>query len=150
MTAWGWEVYGHPAPQGSKNAYVRNGRAFLVESSKRLPGWRDAVLHAVRSGKRPEKPFTKVSYVDLSFRFPRPRSHYAKDGSIKPGVPTFHTSKPDLDKLIRGVLDALVVAEVLVDDAIVAWISAEKCYVLSDELPGCSIWISVDPDREAA
>ena len=36
-------VPGIPQPQGSKNAYVRGGRAVLVEANKNLPAWRQIV-----------------------------------------------------------------------------------------------------------
>ena len=141
MTGWTWDVYGLPAPQGSKTAYVRNGRASLVESSKELPAWRDSVIYSVRTGKRPTTPLAEPVYVGLEFRFPRPKSHYGKDGGIKPAAVSRHTVKPDLDKLTRGVLDALVIAQVLTDDATVSTIRAEKRYVEARELPGCHICV---------
>ena len=150
MTSWTWDVYGLPAPQGSKTAYVRNGRASLVESSKELPAWRDSVIYSVRSGKRPKTPLAEPVHVGLEFRFPRPKAHYGKDGAIKAGAVDRHTVKPDLDKLTRGVLDALVIAQVLVDDATVSWVFAEKRYVYTDELPGCSILVSVPRRQETA
>lgn len=146
MNHWTWDVYGLPAPQGSKTAYVRNGRASLVESSKELPAWRDSVIYSVRTGKRPKTPLAEPVHVGLEFRFPRPKSHYGKDGGIKPAAASLHTVKPDLDKLIRGVLDALVIAQVLTDDATVSSIFAEKRYVYPSELPGCTILVSL-PDR---
>lgn len=37
---------GSPSAQGSKNAYLRGGKVALVESSKGLPAWRQAVTQA--------------------------------------------------------------------------------------------------------
>lgn len=41
------------------------------------------------------------------FFMPRPKSHFAKDGSRKAKTPHFHTSKPDLDNLVKAVMDAI-------------------------------------------
>jgi len=121
---------GVPAPQGSKT-HVGGGR--LVESSRRVGPWRDTVrAAAIRAlGGRP--PRTGPLEVWLRFIMPRPKSHLRRgraqtDGwRLLPFAPRQHTGKPDVDKLVRAVLDALTGA-CWCDDAQVVAVHGEKGY----------------------
>ena len=112
-------VYGMPAPQGSKSFKgMRGGHAILVESSKKVKPWRDSVAWAaVESGEKYAGPVA----VSIDFYLPRPTS--------TPKRVTVPAKKPDIDKLIRSTLDALVTAGVIEDDARVVTISAAKLFV---------------------
>lgn len=102
-------VNGLPAPQGSKRAFVVGGRARMVESSGKVKGWRQDIAHrgarawldADFNGPA-EGPFA----VHVTFYLPRPKSHTGAKG-LKPSAPRFPCGKPDADKLLRAVLDAL-------------------------------------------
>lgn len=91
-------VPGHPAPQGSKQAFVRGKRAVLVEVSKRVKPWREAVQDAaITHGCQPlDGPVS----VKLTFLMPRPKAMPKKANLTM-------IQKPDSDKLARAVLDAL-------------------------------------------
>ena len=91
-------VPGHPAPQGSKQAFVRGKRAVLVEVSKRVKPWREAVQDAaITHGCQPlEGPVS----VKLTFLMPRPKAMPKKANLTM-------IQKPDADKLARAVLDGL-------------------------------------------
>jgi Holliday junction resolvase RusA-like endonuclease len=68
--------------------------------------------------------------VETSFVFQRPKS--------LPKKVWLNTKRPDLDKLIRAVLDGL--ANVIIpDDAQVISISSEKRYADGPEMPGAEI-----------
>lgn len=99
-------VYGTPAPQGSKRAFVRGGRAMLVESSAKVAPWRADVKAAAleHMGERP--PIEGPVRLVITFLFDRPKSHIGKRG-VLPSAPRAHTVRPDLDKLSRATLDAL-------------------------------------------
>jgi Holliday junction resolvase RusA-like endonuclease len=71
--------------------------------------------------------------VELAFTFARPRGHFGRRGGLRLSAPTRHAVRPDLDKLVRAVLDALVGAGVIRDDAQVAELHASKRY---GEWPG--------------
>lgn len=117
------EVFGVPAPQGSKSAYVRGGHANVVESKG--PGrashaaWRQAVATAARDWQAEhhqgliDEPVT----VLIDFYLPKPKS--------TPKKVTHPAKKPDLDKLVRSVLDA-VTGVVLADDSRVVRLVASK------------------------
>lgn len=140
---------GQPAPQGSKRHV---GRGILVESSKKLPAWRDAVTtaahqaHLEHADNEPE-PFTGPTRVTIEFRFHRPAAHYGTGrnaGALKAAAAALPCTRatPDLDKLSRGVLDALTTAGVLIDDAQVAQLTARKVYVERGDWTGATITVA--------
>lgn len=98
---------GAPAPQGSKR-YVGNGR--MIESSPHVKPWRDKVRAKAQHAHNGP---AIIGAVDVRIRFwmPRPTYHYGTGrnaGRIKPQyVDAEHITKPDLDKLVRAVLDAI-------------------------------------------
>lgn len=127
-------VPGIPAPQGSKRHV---GRGILVESSKTLRPWRldvTTIAQAAHHG-----PPLRCARVHIVFAFPRPKSHYRTGRhahELKPNAPRWHTSRPDIDKLERAILDALVAAGVLQDDSCVVLLTAHKTY---SHQPGATI-----------
>jgi len=134
-------VYGLPAPQGSKRAFVVKGRAMMVESSKAVKPWRSAVEQAVMLAFPPGGRHDPIIcrgpvHLDVTFTMPRPKS--AKTGA-RP------STRPDLDKLLRSTKDALKTAGVYEDDGRVVSVIAQKYFVedQSDEkvlsLPGAVI-----------
>lgn len=121
-------VPGRPAPQGSKR-HVGNG--ILVESSKALAPWRTTVAwHAAQVYRA--APLDGALTVQVEFVMPRPKSLPKR----QPTPP--HTKKPDTDKLIRGVLDALT-GVVWRDDSQINDLHPTKRYAELDEQPGARI-----------
>jgi crossover junction endodeoxyribonuclease RusA len=80
------------------------------------------------SGQR----FSGPVAVALAFRMPRPKSS-------KPGQPA--DKRPDLDKLVRAVLDALTSAGMYEDDARVVDLRASKQLSEPGTSPG--VWVTV-------
>lgn len=121
---------GTPAPQGSKRGFSQIGstRVQLVESSKNLKPWREDVRKAAATAAI-EQGWTAPGAVavGLTFWMPRPKSHPKTRRTI-------HSSRPDADKLTRGVLDALTASGVITDDSTVVKVSAVKAYVHPPEL----------------
>ena len=108
-------VFGAPAPQGSKRHV---GSGILVESSKRCKPWREAVhWAAVESKARVRGPVE----VTMIFTLPKPQSAPKRRR-------TWPDRRPDLDKLQRSTLDALVSAGAIEDDARVVAIRAAKVF----------------------
>ncbi len=115
-----FSVTGQPVPQGSMK--VINGHVIHTRGSA-LAAWRSAIaLEARRAGAFPTRaPIT----LNMTFVVTKPRT-------VKRDNPTV---PPDLDKLVRGALDALT-AIAYVDDAQVIELTAKKIY---GEYPGVSI-----------
>lgn len=132
------EVRGIPAPQGSK---TRLAHGAMVESGrKKVDPWRAAV----RAEAQRVLDGTHSAYMDkaipiamsIDFRLPRPAS--------APKRVKLPAKRPDLDKLARSVLDALVEASAIGDDSQVTCLQLTKTYA-SDLAPvGALIEITMD------
>lgn len=128
-------VPGRPVPQGSKRAFVQGGRAIMRESAgDKLSTYRGDICRAAREvmGAFEDPPYQGAVYVGLEFRFPRPRSHYRTGRNaelLRDNAPSHLTRPPDIDKLSRAVLDALMFAGVFHDDGQVVSLIARKYYV---------------------
>ena len=125
-------VPGVPQPQGSKQAFIRGTRAVLVEANKKLPSWRQSVTDALEAANVGCEPLEGAVDVTLTFFMPKPKSVTR----LLPSV------KPDLDKLIRAILDAGTKAGIYNDDSQVVEIVANKFYS-SPELP-TGVLITID------
>lgn len=125
-------VIGDPAPQGSKRAFVRGGKAVIVEDAKGHKDWRQAVTSQVLQQlvAYPEhEPMTGAIDIELVFRMRRPKTVTRRHPYVA----------PDLDKLCRAVFDSLTNAGVWRDDCHVCNLTARKEY--TDFSPG--VWIYV-------
>ena len=110
-------AYGEPGAQGSKR-FVRTtaaGKGVMIESSAKVAPWRQDVKNAAEavldSLGRPS-PFQGAVALKMVFSFLRPPS-------VKRAKRPWPSVYPDLDKLARGVLDALKAAGVIKDDCLV-------------------------------
>lgn len=114
-------VRGTPAPQGSKR-HVGNG--VMVESSKHLRPWRDAVrTDAAKAMKESGMPvYGCPLWLDMVFTTTRPKGHYGTGRNahlIRAAAPDRPAGTPDLSKLARSTEDALKDAGVIRDDALI-------------------------------
>jgi Holliday junction resolvase RusA-like endonuclease len=149
-------VYGTPAPQGSKKigSAGRHGagaRAILVESSKKVAPWREAVKWAVIRVRGGNPPLDGPLVLRIVFTLAKPQSAPKKRT-------TYPDRKPDLDKLLRSTMDALVQGGAIADDArAVEFERVAKVFPSEDvdalEVPGAVIEIrsairSADADSE--
>ena len=125
-------VYGLPAPQGSKRHV---GKGVMVESSKAVKPWREAVVWAMRqeiAQHRDWCPLTGALEASMVFSFARPKGHFGtgrNTGVLKPSAPARPAVMPDLSKLARSTEDAITTAGGYEDDALlVAYRRLEKRY----------------------
>ena len=128
-------VPGRPIPQGSMKAFVRGNRAHLTSDNPALKDWRAAVgFYALKAGAELiEGPIR----VDVAFTLQRPKGHFrtGRNASLlRDSAPELPTTKPDVDKLLRAVLDALT-GICFIDDAQVTQVNATKSYALRGEIP---------------
>ena len=136
-----FRVNGTPAPQGSKR-HVGGGR--MVESSRAVGPWREAVRaeaqrEANRLGWFETACFETVPVsVVLVFILPRPKSHFTSKGALTKSAPAY-PRRPDLDKLVRAVLDGLTAGGVVADDSQVTSLDAAKVYASNGQIPGVVI-----------
>jgi len=135
MTQVRWMTVGIPAPQGSKR-HVGNG--IMIEQSTSLPAWRNQLIYDIKKAARGVK-FEGGINVTLDFRFPRLKSHY-RTGKyshiLRDDAPLYKITKPDIDKIIRAVMDSMTLSGVIKDDANCYLIMSRKMYCNPDEQPG--------------
>lgn len=145
MSSLQFRVYGTPAPQGSKRHI---GKGVMIESSKKVKPWRANVVDAARQAVDLTGHLAYAGPVTLraEFIFARPKSHYGTGRNsdvLKASAPTWVTSHHlgDIDKLVRSTCDALVTAQVIVDDAIIVELDKVKKRYTSGphDLPGALI-----------
>jgi Holliday junction resolvase RusA-like endonuclease len=139
-------VPGVPVPQGSLRAFTRNGHAWATSDNPRTRPWKAAVtseaaqIVEAAGLANPAYEHRPVA-VAITFRFPRPRGHFGKRGLL-PSAPAQMTTMPDIDKLVRAVLDALT-GIVWRDDAQVVVLDIRKVYQREGEELATSIdvWV---------
>lgn len=124
------EVFGDPAPQGSKRVF--NGRVVEAAGQK-LKVWRKAIADACL-------PFTDQNIwlgpirLEVDFYLARPKT-------VKQNKRPFPIVPPDLDKLIRAVGDGIGQSEMIWgDDSQIVELSGSKHYA-DDRDPGAIIRI---------
>jgi crossover junction endodeoxyribonuclease RusA len=121
-------IVGEPAPQGSKR-HVGNG--VMIEASKKVKPWRKAVADQIAKAFaiQGESRFEGAVEIEQIFLL-------AKPASVRRELPTV---PPDLDKLERGLFDALTLTKIWTDDSLVVVSRARKVYAKDGEPTGVFI-----------
>lgn len=139
-------VIGVPGAQGSKAfkgmVKSKSGRMVprLIESSKKVAPWRDAVAAAVASANTGGIYFDDAVRLTVTFIMPR-------KGEPK-GWTRHHTRAPDLDKLVRSTCDAMKTSGAWRDDCLVVELVAKKVSAEEGEPSGARIIIESLPPKE--
>ena len=119
---------GLPVPQGSTKSYVVNGHVVTAHDAKGLAQWRQIVAFQAQSlGATILDGPVRISLV---FTLQRPKT--------LPKRIQYPAKRPDLDKLIRSVLDAITHI-LIVDDSQVVDIFAVKLYATPSVGPGVKV-----------
>lgn len=141
-----FDVIGMPGPQGSKRHV---GRGVMIESSRKVKPWREAVVWAAREEMHlspPETPSGTMGtiypldqplWLSMVFTLPKPASAPKRRR-------TWPDRKPDISKLARSTEDALTDAGLIRDDArIVEYVRLAKVFPGEDpdalDVPGVRI-----------
>ena len=129
-------VNGIPKAQPRPRAFARGGRARVYDPST-AEGWKGQIAMAMKS-MRPSIPIDNPVEMQVDFYLPRPqRLMKAKD----PGGVIPHTAKPDIDNLLKAVMDCITQIGVWKDDTQVAKITSTKYYHAKIGRPGALIRI---------
>ena len=126
-------VEGVPVPQGSFR-HVGNGR--IISANPKLNTWRDTIATQIAQ-QTPHRLIDAPIRLQLVFTLPRPKS-------VSIGRRAVPTTKPDLDKLVRAVMDAISLeryCQVIKDDSLVTDLHAAKRYA-DHTNPGVTIMIT--------
>jgi Holliday junction resolvase RusA-like endonuclease len=117
-------ILGTPTPQGRPRFNFRTKSAYYPEKTK--IALRLAKTAVARAHEGPV--VAGALRVEIVFVFARPVSHFGPDGMVRASfVGATHTVKPDLDNLVKLVLDSMNNI-VYTDDKQVTEIAARKVY----------------------
>ncbi|MCA9817082.1 MAG: RusA family crossover junction endodeoxyribonuclease [Cyanobacteria bacterium HKST-UBA01] len=142
-------VRGIPRPGGGKiGGYNKQtGKTFVRPDNPRTKFWRQDVVAAAAAQYKGPLLLGPVR-MQYIFVFPRPKSHYGTGKNadkLKVNAPYWHTTKPDLTKIIRSTEDALT-GIVYKDDSQVCDRDERKIYLTSlNDKPGVVISIEELP-----
>lgn len=108
----------------------------MLESSVHVGGWRSVVAWTAHEEYKPAPPLPAgtAAVLVVEFVMPRPKS-LPKKQPTKP-----HTSRPDVDKLLRAIGDALT-GVVWADDGQCVQSVGSKRYAEPGEGPGARIMV---------
>ena len=124
-------VLGEPVPQGSKTVIQQKGRRpRLIEDNPLTGPWRQAVAAAASTAMAGRRPLEGPLELRVTFVFRRPVGHFGTGrnaGRLKASAPLYVPKRPDADKLLRAIGDAIT-AIVCRDDAQLVIVHAEKHY----------------------
>jgi Holliday junction resolvase RusA-like endonuclease len=113
-------IPGIPKPQGSMRAFKAGGHISVVHGNGgELGVWRTAVTTGVAAAWGDQPPLDEPVAILATFHLPRPKSI--------PKRRRWPDRLPDLDKLVRAVLDSMT-GVAIADDARVVSIIARKHY----------------------
>jgi crossover junction endodeoxyribonuclease RusA len=140
-------AFGAPIPKGSTKAFVPKGwtRPIITAANMKTKPWAESVkwaaINSLRSEGIPYASGPVCMYV--TFFMPKPKS------APKHAIPM--VKKPDIDKLLRTVLDALK-GVIWTDDSQVTRVSAAKDYAEDGTMPRAEIRVgraTLGADRAA-
>jgi len=120
------------------------GHAMVKQDNSRTMPWRQEVARTARfvAARTPGAwPTDAPVRLEVAFYLARPQGHYGAKGMR--GAARLHPStKPDIDKLVRSLEDALS-GIVYHDDAQVVELQASKLYALRTDPPRAVVTVTV-------
>lgn len=140
-------VHGAAQPKGNMRGFVVNGHAIVTEGkTSSSKSWQRLVADEAQRHAPAGGPLDGPLVADVVFYLPRPASEPAT-------LATLPDRKPDLDKLLRGLLDSLRNVIITDDARIVDFYRLRKLYSLRPRVE-VAVWQAraedLPPVEEAA
>jgi Holliday junction resolvase RusA-like endonuclease len=107
--------------------FLRGGKPRVYMPTTAAP-WQDRIALAIRPFL-PSSPYVGAVEIDVTFYFARPKGHYGSGknaAALKQNAPRHHTSRTDVDNLLKSLLDAMTHCAVWRDDAQVVTLKVRK------------------------
>lgn len=133
-------ILGSPKSQGRPRA--RNAGKFVqIYDDPKSRKAKQGIIEIIQA-KAPTKPLDCPLQLDLNFYLSRPKGHYRtgrNSGNLKSSAPLLHISRPDIDNLLKLVMDAMT-GVFWRDDSLVCKGTTIKQY---SERPRTEIYIKI-------
>lgn len=129
----GVDIPGKPTGQGSMTLWRAPDGSERAKHPPATVEHRNLMVGLLRQEWGPREPYFGPVSLHAAFYMPRPAAHFGTGRNaeqLKPSAPAFPVTlgRNDLDKMIRLVGDALVIAGVLKDDAQIVRIMSWKLW----------------------
>ena len=125
-----FDIIGTPSPQaGMRAVNTARGARMITAGGTGLRTWRTAVADAARHQAEIVGCQHGALQLGVTFRLPMPKGapRHDRDAGRR-----LRARTPDLDKLLRSLLDGLTAGWLIADDALICRLSAEKWDVFAD------------------
>jgi crossover junction endodeoxyribonuclease RusA len=136
-------IHGQPKGQPRPRAFSRGGMTRVYDPAT-AEGWKSQIAMALK-GIEHEMDYNANFVVYMGFYMPRPKSHYhtskAKAGQLREDAPIWFNKKPDIDNLVKAVLDCITELNTIwKDDCQVTEIKIDKLWANNNKT-GMLLWI---------
>lgn len=143
-------VHGEAQTAGSKKGFVnkKTGKVIITDDAKRSRPWKQQVSGTAYEAMAGVPAFDGAVDVEVTFYRARPAGHFGTGRNsqfVKDSAPAYPTTRPDVDKLSRAILDALT-GIVYTDDARIRRKVAEKDFA---DIPYTVIRVFAAPFQSA-
>jgi Holliday junction resolvase RusA-like endonuclease len=131
-------VPGDPKGQPRPRAFAFRGHARVYDAGT-AEGWKSEIAAALKPWAGTMEPGAVV--VRAVFYFRRPKGHRRTNGALRDAAPLHHAQKPDVDNLVKAVLDCGSGIGLWRDDCQVVHTDAAKLWA-GDNGPGLQLDIN--------
>lgn len=109
MRWYEFDIQATPLPKGSTKSFPhpKTGKIVTTSTTKGLKPYQRHLGAAAAEAMLGQAPMIGPVRVNMAFIFARPKSHRRARGDLKPDAPQYPTTRADVDKLVRAVLDGL-------------------------------------------
>lgn len=122
-----FRVEGIPKAQPRPKFTIKFGKVLTYVPQRDIKSWVKAIKYQAFNS-RPKEPIDYPVELIIKFYMPRPSRHYSVDGKVKSNAPYFCDKRPDLDNLLKLIIDVLTQSRFWTDDSLIVRIISEKLY----------------------
>jgi Holliday junction resolvase RusA-like endonuclease len=119
-------VLGEPKAQARHRHFTRGKFSGTYDPSNE----KKKTFAGILQESAPKEPISDIIFLEVVFYMHRPKNHY-KTGKnsqfLKDSAPEYHSSRPDIDNLIKFVTDSLI-GIYYRDDSLICELRARKVY----------------------
>jgi len=121
-----FEIKGIPKPQARARFFVNKKGGIGKYDPNDSANEKENIRAQIAICNPQIVPIREGIALSVKFIFPRSKGHFGKKGLL-PSAPKNHTSRPDIDNCLKGLMDACK-GVLWIDDTQIVTVLAEKIY----------------------